>query len=53
MPDISSYELMDIIPILENAGCKVEIEGKGNKVRQLVKPGTKLKKGQKIKIKLI
>ena len=53
MPDISSYELMDIIPILENAGCKVEIQGKGNKVRQLVKPGTKLKKGQKIKIKLI
>ena len=53
MPDLSEYELMDIIPFLENAGCKVIIEGRGNRVKQSIKPGTKLKKGQKIKIKLI
>ena len=53
MPDISGYELMDIIPLIENAGCQVIIEGNGNRVKQLTKPGTKLKKGQTVKINLI
>ena len=53
MPDISKYELMDIIPLMENSGFNVKVEGAGNKVRQMIKPGSKLKKGQKIKIKLI
>jgi cell division protein FtsI (penicillin-binding protein 3) len=53
MPDISKYELMDIIPMIENNGYKLSIEGNGNKVRQITKSGTKLKKGQTIKINLI
>ena len=53
MPDISGYELMDVIPLIENAGCQVKIEGNGNRVKQLTKPGTKLKKGQTVKINLI
>ena len=53
MPDISDYELMDIIPLLENLGCEVIIEGKGNNIEQSVSAGTRLKKGQKIKLKLI
>ena len=53
MPDISGHELTDIIPLIENAGCQVIIEGDGNKAKQLTKPGTKLKKGQTIKINLI
>mgnify|MGYP001256108838 FL=1 len=53
MPDISGYELMDIIPLIENAGCQVIIEGNGNRVKQLTKPGTKLKKGETVKINLI
>ena len=53
MPDISKYELMDIIPLMENSGFNIKVEGAGNKVRQMIKPGSKLKKGQKIKIKLI
>ena len=44
---------MDIIPLIENAGCQVIIEGNGNRVKQLTKPGTKLKKGQTVKINLI
>tara|TARA_B100001287_G_scaffold191398_1_gene161729 strand:- start:42804 stop:44795 length:1992 start_codon:yes stop_codon:yes gene_type:complete len=53
MPDISKYELMDIISIMENSGFTIKVEGTGNEVRQVIKPGSKLKKGQKIKIKLI
>ena len=53
MPDISGFELRDLIPLIENAGCKVLIEGNGSKVKQITKPGTKLIKGQTIKINLI
>ena len=53
MPDISTFELMDIIPMIENNGYKLSIEGNGTKVRQITKSGTKLKKGQTIKINLI
>ena len=53
MPDISECELMDIIPLLENAGWQVLVEGSGHKISQSVKAGTKLKKGQIIKIRLI
>ena len=52
MPDISGYELMDVIPLIENAGCQVIIEGNGYKVKQVTKAGTKLKKGQTVKINL-
>ena len=53
MPDLTNYELMDIIPLLENVGCNVLVEGNGKKIRQSVKPGSKISKGQLIKIKLI
>ena len=53
MPDLTNYELMDIIPLLENVGCNVLIEGSGKKIRQSVKPGSRISKGQLIKIKLI
>ena len=52
MPDISGYELMDVIPLIENAGCQVLVEGNGNRIKQLTKAGTKLKKGQTVKINL-
>ena len=53
MPNFEGLELMDIIPLLENNGCKVKIEGSGSRVKQLIKPGTRLKKGQMIKLRLI
>jgi cell division protein FtsI (penicillin-binding protein 3) len=53
MPDLSDYELMDVIPLLENIGCKVLVEGYGNKIRQSVRAGSTINKGQTIKIKLI
>ena len=53
MPNFEGLELMDIIPLLENNGCKVKIEGSGSSVKQLIKPGTRLKKGQMIKLRLI
>lgn len=52
MPDLSNYELMDVIPLLENVGCKVLVEGYGNKIRQSVRAGSTINKGQTIKIKL-
>ena len=52
MPDISGYELMDVIPLIENVGYQVLIEGNGNRIKQLTKAGTKLKKGQTVKINL-
>ena len=53
MPDLTEYELMDIIPLLENVGFNVLVEGNGKKIRQSVKPGSRISKGQLIKIKLI
>ena len=53
MPDLNDYELMDVIPLLENVGCKVLVEGYGNKIRQSVRAGSTINKGQTIKIKLI
>ena len=44
---------MDVIPLIENVGCQVLIEGNGNRIKQLTKAGTKLKKGQDVKINLI
>jgi cell division protein FtsI (penicillin-binding protein 3) len=52
MPDISGYELMDVIPLIENVGCRVLIKGNGKRIKQLTKAGSKLKKGQTVKINL-
>ena len=53
MPDISECELIDIIPLLENAGWQVLVEGSGHRILQSVEAGAKLEKGQIIKIRLI
>mgnify|MGYP005684878323 FL=1 len=53
MPDFSKYEMMDIISIVENSNYKIELIGAGKKMKQFKKPGSKLKKGEKIKFKLI
>ena len=52
MPDISGYELMDVIPLIENVGCRVLIKGNGKRIKQLTKAGSKLKKGQTVEINL-
>ena len=43
---------MDVIPLIENAGCQVLVEGNGNRIKQLTKAGTKLKIGHTVKINL-
>ena len=53
MPDFSKHEMMDIISIVENSNYKIELIGVGEKMKQIKRPGSKLKKGQKIKFKLI
>ena len=52
VPDVSKLPLMDAISILENLGLKVLVNGKGNRIRQSLKAGTKLKSGQKIILEL-
>lgn len=52
MPDLEGLPAMDAISILENLGLKVQISGKGEVVQQSVKPGTKIKPDQIVKLKL-
>jgi cell division protein FtsI (penicillin-binding protein 3) len=53
MPDLKDFGINELIPILENAGFSVVIDGNGLNVSQSILPGTKLSKGQEIKINLI
>ena len=50
MPDLNDFGINELIPILENAGFSVVIDGNGLNVSQSILPGTKLSKGQEIKI---
>ena len=52
MPDLSKMELMDAIALLENFGMKVIIQGKGKKITQSIKKGKRIKKNQKIILRL-
>jgi cell division protein FtsI (penicillin-binding protein 3) len=52
MPNISNLELSEAVVVLENLGLKVEINGKGNKIRFSIKAGEKIKKNQKVIIQL-
>ena len=52
MPDLSKMELMDAIALLENFGMKVIIQGKGKKITQSIKKGKRIKKNQKVILKL-
>ena len=45
-------ELMDAIALLENFGMKVIIQGKGKKINQSIKKGKRIKKDQKIILRL-
>ena len=43
---------MDAIALLENFGMKVIIQGKGKKITQSIKKGKRIKKNQKVILKL-
>lgn len=50
VPDVIGYGLRDALFRLESLGMKVKVHGAGRVVRQSVKPGTKLKRGEDITI---
>ena len=52
MPDVTKLNLSDAIALLENLGLVVEISGNGIKINQSVKSGSKIKKNQKVILKL-
>ena len=47
-PNVSGMGVKDAVYILENAGYRVKINGRGNVVRQSISTGTKITKGQLI-----
>lgn len=52
VPDVAGMGLKDAIAVLEDAGLKVAISGRGRVVKQSVPPGASLKKGETINIEL-
>ncbi len=48
MPDLKGVSIAEILPLLENKGCKVILSGKGWIKDQSIPPNTKIQKGQKI-----
>lgn len=52
MPNVKGMPAMDVISLLENMGLKVEIKGSGTVKSQSIKPGTKVKNNQTIRIEL-
>ena len=52
MPNVTKLNLSDAIALLENLGLVVEISGNGIKINQSVKSGSKIKKNQKVTLKL-
>lgn len=52
VPNVQGMTLRDAVFILENAGAKVAITGKGRVVRQSVTPGTRIDPGATIKLEL-
>ena len=52
MPNISKLELSEAVVVLENLGLRVEIYGKGNRIKSSIKAGSKIKKNQKVIIQL-
>ena len=52
MPNVTKLNLSDAIALLENLGLVVEISGNGIKINQSVKSGSKIKKNQKVILKL-
>uniref|UniRef100_UPI003565B00E PASTA domain-containing protein n=1 Tax=Lutibacter sp. TaxID=1925666 RepID=UPI003565B00E len=52
IPNVKGMAAMDAIPLLENLGLKVKLEGKGKVIEQSIEVGSKLEKGKIIVIKL-
>lgn len=52
VPDVRGMGLKDALFLLENAGLKVKIEGKGKVVSQSLKPGQPVKNADQIEIQL-
>lgn len=48
MPDLKGVSITDILPLLENKGLKVIINGEGWIAGQSIPPNTKIQKGQKL-----
>ncbi|MBN2274047.1 MAG: transpeptidase family protein [Bacteroidales bacterium] len=48
VPDVVSLGAKDAVYLLENAGLKVVIQGKGSVRRQSLMPGTRVNKGERI-----
>ncbi|MGV6845755.1 MAG: penicillin-binding protein [Lutibacter sp.] len=52
MPNLKGMAAMDAIPFLENLGLKVQCDGVGKVKEQSIKEGAKIRKGQKVILKL-
>ncbi|HET8839440.1 MAG TPA: penicillin-binding protein [Flavobacteriaceae bacterium] len=52
MPDVTGLPAMDAISLLENMGLEVEVNGIGVITEQSVPEGTRIKKNQKINLKV-
>ena len=52
VPDATGMGLRDALFILENAGLKVKINGKGRVIRQSLMPGTRIIRGDVIELEL-
>lgn len=52
VPDVQGMTLRDALFLLENAGLRVQVQGKGRVVQQSQNPGAKALRGSQITIKL-
>jgi cell division protein FtsI (penicillin-binding protein 3) len=52
VPNVSGMGAKDAIAVLENAGLKVRMKGKGLVIRQSIDAGTRIQRGQIIQIEL-
>ena len=51
VPDVRGMGARDAMYLLEEAGCRVELTGRGKVTRQSIRPGTKAN-GQYVKLRL-
>jgi len=52
MPNVKGMPAMDAIPLLENLGLKVQVNGDGIVKSQSITAGQKIKSNQKVNLKL-
>ncbi len=52
VPNVVSMGLKDALYLLENAGLKVDVVGRGSVKSQSIPPGTRIKKGERIKLEM-